>query len=252
VLIDDSGRGRRHVAVGAFPISIDTAEIDAIARTPQVQARAHEIRTSLGDPRTVLLGVDRLDYTKGIDARITAVAELFSEGALSVEDTVFVQIATPSRENVDDYQRARDEIALMVGRAMGEHGVLGAQPIQYVHQPFEREDVVAFYLAADVMLVTPYRDGMNLVAKEYVASRYADDGALVLSEFAGAAEELVEAFQVNPFDADGIKSSIVAAVRADPSDLRMRMAAMRAHLFEHDGTAWATAFMSRLHASAER
>ena len=244
--VDDATLGQRLVEVDAFPISIDTAEIDAIARTPQVHERAVEIRQSLGDPRTVLLGIDRLDYTKGIDVRINAVAELFAEGALSTDDTVFVQIATPSRENVDDYQRARDEIALMVGRAMGDHGMLGPQPIQYVHQPLEREHVVAFYLAADVMLVTPYRDGMNLVAKEYVAARYANDGALVLSEFAGAAEELVDSFQVNPFDADGIKASILEAVNAGPGDLQRRMTAMRAHLFEHDGTAWAHSFITRL------
>jgi trehalose 6-phosphate synthase len=248
--VDDPTLGHRHVQVDAFPISIDTAEIDAIARTPQVHERALEIRRSLGEPRRVLLGIDRLDYTKGIDVRINAVAELFTEGELSADDTVFVQIATPSRENVDDYQRARDEIALMVGRAMGDHGMLGAQPIQYVHQPLEREHVVAFYLAADVMLVTPYRDGMNLVAKEYVASRYAFDGALVLSEFAGAAEELVDAFLVNPFDADGIKESILEAVHAAPDDLNRRMTSMRALLFEHDGTAWAHRFIDRLTSEA--
>jgi len=194
----------------------------------------------------VLLGVDRLDYTKGIDVRLTAFSELLAEGELPLGDTVFVQIATPSRENVDDYKRARDDIELIIGRAIGENGLIGAPPIQYVHQPLDRESLVAFYLAADVMIVTPYRDGMNLVCKEFVASRHNGDGALVLSEFAGAANELVDAFLVNPFDADGMKSAMLDAVRADGADLRRRMATMRAQVFEHDGARWAREFLGAL------
>jgi trehalose 6-phosphate synthase len=147
---------------------------------------------------------------------------------------------------VEDYQRLRDEIELMIGRAMGDHGTIGAPPIQYLHQPMSREDVVAFYLAADVMLVTPYRDGMNLVAKEYVASRHDDSGALVLSEFAGAAVELTDAFLVNPYDADGVKRAILAAMNSAPDDLRARMRAMRAQVFEHDVNRWASSFLDAL------
>ena len=238
--------GIRRCVVGTFPISIDAAEYDAIARTPEAVDAAAEIRATLGNPRHVLLGVDRLDYTKGIDVRLTAFSELLAEGELPVGDTVFVQIATPSRENVDDYKRARDDIELIIGRAIGENGLIGAPPIQYVHQPLDRESLVAFYLAADVMIVTPYRDGMNLVCKEFVASRLGGDGALVLSEFAGAANELRDAFLVNPFDADGMKSAMLDAVRADDADLRRRMATMRTQVFEHDGARWAREFLGAL------
>jgi trehalose 6-phosphate synthase len=241
--------GSRRSVVRTFPISIDSGEYDAIARTAEVVDAAAGIRATLGNPKHVLLGVDRLDYTKGIDVRLTAFSELLAEGELPIGDTVFVQIATPSRENVDDYKRARDDIELIIGRAIGENGLIGAPPIQYVHQPLDRESLVAFYLAADVMIVTPYRDGMNLVCKEFVASRHNGDGALVLSEFAGAANELVDAFLVNPFDADGMKSAMLDAVRADDADLRRRMKTMRAQVFEHDGARWANDFLSALDAT---
>jgi trehalose 6-phosphate synthase len=241
--------GRRRVTVNAFPISIDTAEYDAIARTSEVQDRAAEIRVKLGNPKHVVLGVDRLDYTKGIDVRLKAFSELLADGSIEPGEAVFVQIATPSRENVEDYQRLRDEIELMIGRAMGDFGDIGSPPIQYLHQPFDRESLVAFYVAADVMLVTPYRDGMNLVAKEYVAARHDNTGALVLSEFTGAAFEMTEAFLVNPYDADGVKQAIRDALGADPADVRRRMTAMREHLFVHDVDRWAGSFLGALEKS---
>ncbi len=240
--------GKRRVGVGAFPISIATGEYEAIARTAEVQDEAASIRAKIGNPKHVLLGVDRLDYTKGIDVRLKAYVELLEDGSIQPGEAVFVQIATPSRENVEDYQKLRDDIELMVGRALGDHGVLGAPPIQYLHQPFTREELVAFYAAADVMLVTPYRDGMNLVAKEYVASRIHDDGALVLSEFTGAAVELDGSFLVNPYDADGVKQAIRDAMAADPEDLRRRMTRMRAQVENHDVDAWAKSFLDALEA----
>ena len=255
---DDSGvdvadfsrsEGRRRVTVEAFPISIDTAEYDAIARTAEVQDAASEIREKLGNPERILLGIDRLDYTKGIDVRLKAFTELLADGSIKPGEAVLVQIAAPSREHVEDYQRLRDEIELMVGRAIGDHGNIGAPPIQYLHQPFDRETLSSFYVAADVMLGTPYRDGMNLVAKEYVAARYNNSGALVLSEFAGAAVELTDAFVVNPYDADGVKQAILDAMHADPVDLSRRMTAMRARLFTYDVSRWATSFLDSLDAS---
>jgi len=137
----------------------------------------------------------------------------------------------------------------MIGRAIGDHGLLGAPPIQYLHQPIDRDELVAFYAAADVMLVTPYRDGMNLVAKEYVAS-HEGPGALVLSEFTGAAVELTDAFQVNPYDAEFVKHSILEAMHTDPAELERRMDAMRAHLLEHDVARWAEEFLAALEKSS--
>jgi trehalose 6-phosphate synthase/phosphatase len=231
----------RHVIARTFPISIDVAGFEEMSQRPDVQARAAQIRTDLGNPKTIMLGVDRLDYTKGIDVRLKAITELLDEGR--AEDCVFIQIATPSRENVQDYQRMRDEIEQMVGRAIGDYGAIGRPPIQYLHQPLAREELVAYYLAADVMLITPYRDGMNLVAKEYVACHPGGEGALVLSEFTGAALDLPGAFLVNPYDAEGVKDAIVGAMTASDEVLRRRMVSMRASVFEYDVDRWAREFL---------
>ena len=251
VEVDGPG-GPRVVRAAAFPISIDAKSIDALARDPKTRQRAIDVRRSLGSPDVLLLGVDRLDYTKGIDIRIESFAELLEEGAFDPEKTVLVQVATPSRENVEDYQRIRDEIALIVGRASGNHGLLGSDPIKYIHQPVDRDDLVALYLAADIMLVTPLRDGMNLVCKEYVAARVDGDGALVLSEFTGAANELRDAWLVNPYDADGMKESIVAAASAPREERMRRMSALRDQVFAHDVEAWARSFLATLEEVSSR
>ena len=165
----------------------------------------------LGDPKTLFLGVDRLDYTKGLPERIQAFGELVAEGAIDPDEAALVQVATPSRERVEQYRHLRDDIDRLVGRINGDVGRIGRPPITYLHTSYPREEMAALYRAADVMVVTPLRDGMNLVAKEYVACRQADDGALVLSEFAGAAQELRQAYLVNPHDIDGLKETMVEA-----------------------------------------
>ena len=236
----------RYVEAAAFPISIDYESLSAMAATEEVEARARDIREQLGNPAKLLLGVDRLDYTKGIYDRLEAFGELLEEGALSVEDAVFVQVATPSRERVDEYRRLRDEIERLVGRINGDYGRIGRPAISYLHASYPRDEMAAMFKAADVMVVTPLRDGMNLVAKEYVACRDDEDGALVLSEFAGAADELKQAFMVNPYDIDGMKSTILRAMRARPRDLSRRMRAMRRTVAEHDVADWAAGFMRRL------
>ena len=176
----------RVVRVGAFPISIDSSSLDQAARHRDIKRRAREIRAELGNPRKVLLGVDRLDYTKGIDVRLKAFSELLAEGRAKRDDTVLIQLATPSRERVDSYQQLRNDIERQVGHINGEYGEVGHAVVHYLHRPVPRDELIAFFVAADVMLVTPLRDGMNLVAKEYVACRSDLGGALVLSEFTGA------------------------------------------------------------------
>jgi trehalose 6-phosphate synthase len=236
----------RTVRAAAFPISIDARGFEELAQTPEVTARAKEIRSALGDPRKIFLGVDRLDYTKGIYARLRAYAELLQDGHLDVEDAVFVQVAVPSREQVEEYTNLRDEIDRLVGRINGDLGRIGRPAISYLHSSYPREEMAALYRAADIMVVTPYRDGMNLVAKEYVASQYDDAGALVLSEFAGAAAELRQAWLVNPYDINGMKSALLEAYRADDKDLVKRMRAMRKTVRSHDVAAWADSFMTAL------
>jgi trehalose 6-phosphate synthase len=152
----------------------------------------------------------------------------------------------PSREQVETYRVLRDEIDRLVGRINGDLGRIGRPAISYLHSSYPREEMAALYRAADIMVVTPYRDGMNLVAKEYVACRYDDAGALVLSEFAGAADELRQAWLVNPYDINGMKSALLDAYQADEKDLVKRMKAMRKTVRSNDVAAWADSFMAAL------
>ena len=236
----------RIVKAEAYPISIDAAGFEALAHTPEIEARAAEIREQLGNPKTVLLGIDRLDYTKGLPQRLRAFGELLAEGRLSVEDAVFIQVATPSRKRVQQYKMLRDDINSIVGRINGDSGRLGQQPIQYMHDSYGRNEMAALYRAADVMVVTPLRDGMNLVAKEYVATRWDNDGALVLSEFAGAADELRHAYLVNPHDINGLKETLMLAITATPRERRRRMKALRRQVMENDIELWANNFIEDL------
>lgn len=238
--------GDRWVKAAAFPISIDVAEIDRIAADPAVQAQACGLRRELGDPDTVLLGVDRLDYTKGIEHRLKAFEELLREGRLSPSRTLLVQVAVPSRERVGHYQALQGRVNRMIGRINGDFSTVGRPAVHYLHRSLPRRDLVALYLAADVMLVTPLRDGMNLVAKEYVATRRTDTGALVLSEFAGAATELTQAHLVNPHDIDALKDTMVAAIDTTPHAAARRIRLMRSHLRHHDVHAWAQGFLDVL------
>jgi trehalose 6-phosphate synthase len=237
--------GDREVQAAAFPISIDASGLGELARRGDVVKRSREIRDALGDPALVLLGVDRLDYTKGILHRLRAYGELVREGRLGPR-VVLTQVASPSRERVEAYRTLRDEVEVMVGRINGQYGEVGYAPIHYLHQSFPREEMAALYRAADVMLVTPLRDGMNLVAKEYVACRTEDDGALVLSEFTGAADELAGAFLVNPHDIQGMKDVIVQAATVSPAEARRRMRSMRRRVYNHDVARWAASFLDTL------
>ena len=245
-LTDGRGRFSRHVRAAAFPISIDSASFDALARTPAVQARATEIRQELGDPELVLLGVDRLDYTKGIRHRLKAYGELLTEGRLSVPACTMVQVASPSRENVGAYRTLREDVETTVGRINGEFGALGQTAVHYMHHNYPPAEMAALYLAADVMLVTALRDGMNLVAKEYVAARSDERGALVLSEFTGAADELSGAILVNPHDIDGLKDAFMQAATLDWREARRRMKRLRRRVLENDVAKWAKTFLAVL------
>jgi trehalose 6-phosphate synthase len=194
----------------------------------------------------MLLGVDRLDYTKGIEQRLEAYGELLADGTVSNDDVVMVQVATPSRMRVLEYQELRARVEREVGRINGEYGAVGRVPVHYLFQSMNRAELVALYLAADIMAITPLRDGMNLVAKEYVASRQDGQGALVLSEFAGAAAELDTAFQVNPHDIEDLKRALTDALHADTPELAERMRPMRTQVRENDIDKWAHDFLGAL------
>ncbi len=239
----------RRIMARAYPISIDAKGMHELARRPETEERAREIRHNLGDPQTLFLGVDRLDYTKGLLERIRAFGELFAEGLIDPERVAFVQIATPSREKVEQYRNLRDDIDRLVGRINGEAGRLGRTPVTYLHTSFSHPEMAALYRAADIMVVTPLRDGMNLVAKEFVACRTEDAGALVLSEFAGAAYELRQAYLVNPYDIDGLKERVLDAMNDSPRNKARRMKALRRQVFENDIDVWANSFLADLYAA---
>ncbi|MDO8152261.1 trehalose-6-phosphate synthase [Isoptericola sp. b408] len=243
---DDATPGRR-VRAASFPISIDTQYFDELARRPEVQARAKEIRTDLGDPEVVMLGVDRLDYTKGIRHRIKAYGEILQDGRIDAANTTLVQVASPSRENVGAYQELRQHVEILVGRVNGEFGELGHSAIHYLHHSYPPEEMAALYLAADVMLVTSLRDGMNLVAKEYIAARSDLGGVLVLSEFTGAADQLAPGpLLCNPHDIDGMKDIIVAAAEMSPKEKRRRMRNLRRKVMGDDVAKWSKSFLGVL------
>ncbi len=244
--LDGSASTRNICRAEAHPISIDTAQVAELAHDPEIIARAKQIRKELGNPKTVLLGVDRLDYTKGLRHRLKAYGELLADGDLVVGQTCLVQVASPSRENVERYAQLRDQVELMVGSLNGEHDTMGHTAVRYLHHSYPLREMIALYLAADIMLVTALRDGMNLVAKEFVAAHTDNSGMLVLSEFAGAADQLTQSVLVNPHDIDGMKSGILRAVHMDPLESSRRMRRMRRHLKEHDVARWSDTFLTAL------
>jgi trehalose 6-phosphate synthase len=241
----------RRVRVGAFAVSIDVEEIADIANDPMTIARAERIRSALGDPPTVLVGVDRLDYTKGIVERLVAFQELLRERSagrdrLDRPDLVLVQLAVPSREQVGDYLAQREHVEQLVGAVNGEFATLGHPAVHYLHRSLPLDQLVALYLVADVMVVTPLRDGMNLVAKEFVAARGGEGGVLLLSEFAGAVDEFGDAVIVNPHDPEALVAALDTAVSMRPAEAATRMAALHEALLANDAQDWAASFIDRL------
>lgn len=229
-----------------FPISIDVNHFEQLAASEAVLHLAEEYRIRLGPLRRIMLGVDRLDYTKGIDIRLRAYQELLRSGRILPSECVLVQVAVPSRERVAEYQELRGKVEQLVGEINGEFGELGRTPVHYLHRNLPPEELVALYRAADVMLVTPFRDGMNLVAKEYVASRVDNRGALVLSEFTGAAKELTGALLINPHDIDGMADTIEQAFRMPQSEQTRRMKILRKIIRDNDVYHWANSFTKAL------
>nr|WP_328825357.1 trehalose-6-phosphate synthase [Tomitella gaofuii] len=241
--------GGRAVRVDAFPVAADGAVLASLARSGAVRRRARQMRAELGDPRTVILSVDRLDYTKGVPQRLDALDKLYAQRRLDVDRHVTVQIVTPSRERIPQYRELRKQVETRVGRINGAHGRLGQPAVRYLHRSVDRDEMAALLVAADLMLVTPLRDGMNLVAKEYAACHPEGDGALVLSEFAGAAAELDAAYLVNPYDTDQLARMISTALDDAPDDRRRRMSTLHAQILRRDVHAWAREYLSALGAT---
>ena len=235
------------VRVGTLPISVDFRGLDGLARTERVRTAAAGFRASLGDPEVLVLGVDRLDYTKGIRHRLKAYEELLRDGAVRPPGVVLVEAGLPSREGIDAYQQLRDEVEATVRRINARHSAAEAPAVHLLPEYYSRAERAAMFRACDVMLVTPLRDGMNLVAKEYVACRPDLGGALVLSEFSGAWHELRQhAYTCNPHDVDGTKQAVLRAINAPARERRRRMTGLRAQVAAHDAHRWAASFLDAL------
>jgi trehalose 6-phosphate synthase len=237
--------GDRTIKLQRAPIAIDTAHFAALAESPLAVARAEALRRDVGD-RRVILGVDRLDYTKGIDIRLRAFETLLDRNPGRENEFVFIQVAVPSREGVGEYTEMRNRIEQMVGHINGRFGHPGHVPVHYLYRNLPQDELVAYYLLADVMAVTPLRDGMNLVAKEYVATRLDNTGVLLLSEFTGAAESLTQALLVNPHDVDGLSGALAQAVDLPAEEMKKRMVAMRRYVKRNDIYDWARKCLGEL------
>ncbi|MGN6513847.1 MAG: alpha,alpha-trehalose-phosphate synthase (UDP-forming) [Lysobacteraceae bacterium] len=241
----ETADGRRFRA-GAFPISIDTRGIAQKAKAAVRKQAVQRLRESLTG-RSLAIGVDRLDYSKGLPERFRAFERYLERHAEQRGHLTFLQIAPPSRGEVPEYQALRRTLEGLAGHVNGLHASPDWTPMRYVNRNFPHDVLTGFYRAADVGLVTPLRDGMNLVAKEYVASQDPEDpGVLVLSRFAGAASELREALQVNPYDLDGVADAIATARDMPLAERRERSRAMMATLERHDITAWRQSYLGAL------
>tara|TARA_B100001750_G_scaffold245069_1_gene263818 strand:- start:54 stop:1433 length:1380 start_codon:yes stop_codon:yes gene_type:complete len=236
---------RRTVRVLPAPIGISVDKLTELSGAPDVLEKMHTIREQLGG-RRVLLGVDRLDYTKGIPERIRAFGRLLDADPSLRDEVVFLQIMVPSRTDVAAYAELKEHIDQLVGEINGRHGTTGRVPMQYFYRNFDQRSLFAHYRAADVAVVTPLRDGMNLVAHEYVISRQDEDGVLILSEFAGAAGHLPEALQVNPYDIDGIAQAIRDALAMPRDEQQRRMQALRTEVQALDVHRWADDYLTAL------
>jgi trehalose 6-phosphate synthase/phosphatase len=235
----------REVRLGVFPMGVDAPRLDSLARSPEVLRLVGEHRAA---GARLLVGVDRLDYTKGIGRRLLAFEALLRANPELRERVRLVQVAVPSRENVEAYRELRDEVDAMVGRIHGQFATPDWSPIHYLVRGLSQPEIVALYRSADVALVTPLRDGMNLVAKEFVAARPDGDGVLILSEFAGAAGELAEALHVNPYDVETTAAAYLRALTMPEEERRTRMVSLRERVLSHDVHWWARTFVARLEA----
>ena len=233
----------RTISVEAHPISIDAALQEQLAKDAPKTGPI---------PVRIILGVDRLDYTKGLRERLLAVEQLFDDNPEYRRKLVFTQIVVPSREKVDEYQAMKREIDELVGRINGRFSDPTWSPIRYLARSFPQAELAALYRDAEIGLVTPLRDGMNLVAKEFVMSQVNEPGVLILSELAGAAAELPEALIVNPHDVVAVAESLQRALEMSGDERRARMQVLRDRVRSNDVAAWARRYLESAEAAAER
>jgi trehalose 6-phosphate synthase len=236
----------RRVKVGAYPIGIDAADFARLVRSPRA-ARMRDLMTACTVFRRLIIGVDRLDYSKGLEERFLGFERLLADDPDLRREVLMLQIAPVSREGVEAYQEIRARLDALSGRINGEYSDIDWAPFRYVNKNYRRDELAGIYCAASVALVTPLRDGMNLVAKEFVAAQDPEDpGVLILSRFAGAARQLEEALLVNPNSPEEIAEALKRALAMDKPERIRRWRALNEMVQREDVTAWRDAFVSDL------
>jgi trehalose 6-phosphate synthase/phosphatase len=235
----------RHVEVDSFPMGIDYQKYSDAASSPETLKREVDYRTSIGKQK-LMVSIDRLDYSKGIPQRLLAFDMFFENHPEFVGLVSLILIVVPSRDNVGEYKRLKEEIDLLVGKINGKLGTIHWTPIHYFYRSFSLHSLSAFYRMADVALVTPMRDGMNLVCKEYIASKLDQRGVLILSEMAGSAKELSDSILINPNDINQIVEAIYTALTMPPDDQKAHISIMQESLKRYNIHHWVKIFMDKL------
>ena len=244
--------GKHNVVLKSFPIGIDFDEFSRHSQRAEVVTRGEQIRKEMRG-RQIVLGVDRLDYTKGMPERLRALRHLLESRKGVRRRMTVVQVVVPSREEIPKYRALKLEIETLVSQINGQFGDPGWMPVHYIHRSVERAELLALYRAADIALITPLKDGMNLVAKEFCASQTGSPGVLILSEFAGAAEEMSNgAILVNPYDVGSVAEAVYGAFHMATAERGKRMRKLRRRLQHADVFRWCEEFWSYLEGRSAR
>ncbi len=235
---------KKQIRVGAFPISIDYNAFEQEAGSHEVAESAWHIHENLPE-RQLILGIDRLDYTKGIPDRLEAFRHMLEQHEELQNRVTLVQVVVPSRRGIPGYEELKTSIERLVGEINGQFtSQAGWIPIHYIYRSLSRYELLGYYRTAEIALITPIKDGMNLVAKEYCASSLEENGVLILSEFAGAAAELQKwALLVNPYDIVGVSNVIYDALHMEPGERHRRMHRLRQTIRKHDIFWWVDSFL---------
>jgi trehalose 6-phosphate synthase len=238
--------GRRTMRIGVFPVGVEVAEFERLARRTQKVTVVREVRESLAD-RSMIIGVDRLDYSKGIGMRMRAFEQFLTAYPRWRGNVTYLQITPRSRSDIREYADMERRIDETVGRVNGHFGEAAWTPIRYVNRPYGRSTLAGLFRSSRAGLVTPLRDGMNLVAKEYVAAQDAEDpGVLILSRFAGAAVECQAALLVNPYDQEAMAAAIDQALSMPLEERKARHGSLIKVLSENDIKHWGARFIAAL------
>ncbi|MFB2121148.1 bifunctional alpha,alpha-trehalose-phosphate synthase (UDP-forming)/trehalose-phosphatase [Parapedobacter sp. 2B3] len=235
----------RTIVVEPFPMGIDSHRFSALSSEEKVLKRVAELKSNF-ETQKIILSIDRLDYSKGILQRLEAFELFLAENPVFHKQVTLYMVVVPSRDTVPQYRELKDQIDRLVGHINAQYGSFDWYPVAYFYHGYPVEEISALYNVADVCLVTPMRDGMNLVSKEYIASRNDHTGVLILSEMAGAANELIDALIVNPNNVHDIRNALLAALNMPSTEVNKRMKAMRQIVFKFTVQHWATLFMNRL------